>query len=257
MFEDCAQLLNEIYKFKGCARYVFRDFKMEFILLVLGLIAFLVISSKVMKKKKNKAKDSIFSTLRQYDITVEELIFYGCKYVGGHPDRDSESNNIFFTKKNGKLVFFTGAMAHDTDLKETFSLKNMNPIDPYKNFFRTLSGSKTQQPKKLNILVEGEQIHEEIKNDFYELNHLFDIPIDAIADIRYFDATSSSIVGLVGGDYWAVPIKINKGDASVLIDWRDGKFGHSTEFRFVGFLRGMNANKRANSLRNLFIRLTK
>jgi hypothetical protein len=65
------------------------------------------------------------------------------------------------------------------------------------------------------------------------------------------------IIGIIGGDYWAVPIKMKKGDASVLIDWKEGKYGHSTEFRFVGFLKGMDANRRANSLRNLFIRLTK
>ena len=195
------------------------------------IVVFLVIGSKVMKKRKNKAKDGILNTLNQHNLTIQELIFYGCKYVGGHPDRDSESNNIFFAKKNGKLIFFSGAMADDTNamLKESFkasiSIKNMNPFN--------------SQKQKLEIgLVEGEQIPDRAKNDFYELNHLFDIPIDVIEDIRYFDATSSSTIGLVGGDYWAVPIKINKGDASVLIDWRDGKYGHSTEFRFVGLLRG-------------------
>ena len=87
------------------------------------------------------------------------------------------------------------------------------------------------------------------------LRHLFDIPIDSIIDIRYFDATTNRTVGAIGGANWAIPIHMKKEDASVLIDWSDGRFNHSTEFRFVGLFGGHNANKRANTLRNALIKM--
>ena len=83
--------------------------------------------------------------------------------------------------------------------------------------------------------------------------HLFDIPIDSITGIRYFDVTTSHTIGIVGGNHFAVPINMKQGDASVLIDWTDEIFTHSTEFRITG----ADANIRANSLRNTLIKKVK
>jgi hypothetical protein len=54
---------------------------MEVIFYFLIGIGIFAIGSIIMKKRKDKAKDSIFNTLNQNDLTIQELIFYGCKYV--------------------------------------------------------------------------------------------------------------------------------------------------------------------------------
>jgi hypothetical protein len=87
--------------------------------------------------------------------------------------------------------------------------------------------------------------------------YLFDIPIKRIADIRFFDETTSETIGFFVASYWAIPINMKKGDASVLIDWNDGQYNHSTEFRFNGILNGYKASNRANALRNSLIKMTK
>ena len=193
-------------------------------LAIASLIVLSFISMQKKKKKKKEALEKILKILNEYDLTFSDILTYYCKYVGGHPERDRESSNLLFGAKNGKLIFFGT------------------------NFSISVGG-------------EGDFLtYEKVKpyvSSQTELIHLFDIQIDSIVDIRYFDATTSSTMALVGGGHWAIPIRMKQGDASVLIDWNDGKYNHSTEFRFAGFFGGMQANKRANTLRNTFIRMTK
>jgi len=172
-------------------------------------------------RKIPKYKEESAKMLEQYGLTISELIPYRCRYAGGHPDRDQEAYSIVVGAKRGKLIFFTTNIAFSEG----------------KNF-------------SANILIPNIAITP-------KLIYLFDIPINSIAEIRYFDATTSRPAGYVIGDYWAIPINMKKGDASVLIDWNDGSFNHSTEFRFEGLVQGVNANRRANTLRNMLIRMAK
>ena len=184
--------------------------------LVLGTTIGLI-SYKLLRKKQDELTTKFLKILNEYGLTFSDTLAYFCKYVGGHPERDGSSRNLLFGAKNGKLIFFDSNILIIEEGNLTYER-----VRPY-------IGSKT------------------------ELIHLFDIPINSIADIRYFDATTSSTIAVVGGDHWATPIRMNKGDASVLIDWNDGKYNHSTEFRFAGIIQ---ANKRANTLRNTLIRIT-
>jgi len=177
-------------------------------------------------KNKNEAREDIVKIFNRYGLTISDISTYFCKYVGGHPDRDRESSmGILFGAKNGKLIFFE-----------------------YKNIF--FKGGL--------FLVEGGITPDTvIIRSNSEVIHLFEVPINNIVDIRYFDATTSRTIAFVVGNHWAVPIRMEKGDASVLIDWNNGRFNHSTEFRFVGAgAQGHQANKRANALRNTFIKMT-
>jgi len=187
------------------------------------LVVYLLVSSK----QKKEAAKLIHKIIDEYGLTFSNMITYYCKYVGGHPERNKETSSyssILFGTKNGKLIFFEGNIRFDD--------------------------SKNQ---------EGRTSHKELKVDDKKekLTHLFDIPINSIVDVRYFDSTTSVTAGYVLGDYFALPINMKKGDASVFIDWSDGKYNHSTEFRFAGLMQGRRANERANSLRNTFVRMTK
>ena len=169
---------------------------------------------KIDNKKREGSRENISKVLNKYGLTLSDVWNCLCKYVGGHPEQDSATHyGLLFGVKNGKLIFFVTSCIYGTD---------------------------------------GKLSEKDIGCDA-KLIHLFDIPIDCIADIRYFDATTSSTVAIVGGNHWAIPIHLKKGDASVLIDWNDGRYNHSTEFR----LTGIQANRRANTLRNTFIKITK
>ena len=194
------------------------------------LFYFKVAKEKNLYRSKKKANEYVQKILDEYGLTFSGMTTFFCKYVGGHPERDRESsinNSLYFWVKNGKLIFFEGVGIHFKD-------GLLSPV---------VEGSLT--PDKVFI------------DSTANLTYLFDIPIDNIEDIRYFDATTSSTMAIVGGDSWAIPIRMKKGDASVLIDWKDGKYSHSTEFRFVGLVAGTNANRKANTMRNTLIKMTK
>ena len=207
---------------------------LNILLLLAIIIGWLFWSSKSKKKAKEQAKDkkeTICQIFNEYGLAFFEMIMYSCKYIGGHPERDRETSsneNILFGTKNGKLIFFASKFIHFDDFMKE----------------------------------EGRTSHKELDvEENSELTHLFDITIDSIVDIRYFDATTSSVVGgvgtSIGGIGVGIPIRMKQGDASVLIDWNDGKYNHSTEFRFAGLLQGIGANRKANTLRNILIKMTK
>jgi len=197
------------------------------LLIISGL--FLLLILHLQKKRqfdtRKKAKEGIAKILNQYGLNISDMMLYYCKYVGGHPDRDSSSNGILllFGTQNGKLIFFEGIGIHCA----------------------AGEGGLTSD-RKLRFYNQGA-----------ELRHLFDIPINSIEGIRYFDETTNRTVGLIGGNHWAIPVNMKKGDASVLIDWYDGRYNHSTEFRLGSFLGGGTRSTRANTLRNTLIRMTK
>ena len=194
-----------------------------------ALFYFKVAQKKNIFRSRSNAKIDIQKILDLYGLTFSGMTTYFCKYVGGHPERDSESSinhSLFFWKKDERLIFFEGVGIH---------FKEMSISPP-------VEGSLT--PDKVFV------------DSHANLTHLFDIQISSIQDIRYFDATTSSAAALVGGNHWAIPIYTKNDDASVLIDWNDGRYNHSTEFRFGGFLQS-KANKRANTLRNTLIKMTK
>ena len=185
-------------------------------------------------KEKKKKRELIPKILNEYDLTFSDMMFYNCRYVGGHPERNKESSSngtvILFGVKNSKLIFFESS-------KISFGLSL--------------------------IYDEGKSLKSEkvIINSDSALTYLFDIPINSIIDIRYFDETTSTTVAgvgtSIGGIGVGIPIKMQKGDAAVIIDWRDGRFTHSTEFRVSGNWNIISANERANSLRNTLIRMTR
>jgi len=193
-------------------------------LVIAVIIAFSKFIVKWIKRIRERGRDIFLNVLNEYGLDFPDTAMYFCKYVGGHPDRDSETRSgqhILFGVKSGKLIFFiSGGLSFEGRLtcEKTF-----------KKYFQ----------------------------GFEDLRYLFEIQNDSIVDIRYFDATTSSASALVGGDHWAIPIYTKKGDASVLIDWNDGRYNHSTEFRFTGFQQGHQANKRANTMRNTLIQMTK
>ena len=190
------------------------------VIVIVVFVPLIVFLFKWEKKRKMKKQMEFLQLLNEHGLTFSEMTRYFCKYVGGHPERDEESReNIFFGVKNEKLIFFDG----------------------YSSNGYYSGGMEGNMSTKVKIESDS------------TLKHLFDIPIKSITDIRYFDATTSSTAALVGGSNWAIPIRMKQGDASVLIDWNDGNFNHSTEFRF----EGTQANKRANTLRNKFIKMTK
>jgi len=167
----------------------------------------------VINAGKNDEK-MVSQLLSKYDLTILELTGYNCTYIGGHPDQNVETTAVVVGAKNGKLIFFQGALLN---YGENLSTKGL--LGSANNGFK----------------------------------HIFDISIESIADIRYFDATTSRTVGLVGVSHFAIPINMKQGDASVLIDWTDGTFSHSTEFRITGSA----ANYRANTLRNRLMQMVK
>jgi len=167
----------------------------------------------------------VTKTINDNGFALSDMKQFWCIYVGGHPERDKESSGtIFFGIKNGKLIFFEGV---GLEFSEGVGIK-----------YRLGCASPN-----------------------HKFTHLLDIPISSILDIRYFDSTTSStIAGVgtsIGGIGVGIPIRMKQGDASVLIDWNDGRFTHSTEFRFVGFFKGRQANQRANTLRNTLIKMTR
>jgi len=197
------------------------------VMVAAGYFYFKVAQKKNMFRSRSSAKQDILNILNTYGLTFFGMTTYFCKYVGGHPERDNESNlNIFFWKKDEKLIFFEGGGIYYREMSISA------PVE----------GSLT--PDKVFV-----------NPDAY-LTHLFDIQISSIQDIRYFDATTSSAAALVGGNHWAIPVYTKNDDASVLIDWNDGRYNHSTEFRFAGLFQS-KANKRANTLRNTLIKMTK
>jgi len=203
--------------------------KLGILMGVLLFVALLTIIYKWFNNKREKKQELITKFLSKYDLTLSNMIMCHCQYIGGHPERDRESNVrafILFGAKNGKLIFFEG-----------------------KEILESLGGTDGMIMSYKNI------------DSDTECSYLFDIPINSIVDIRYFDATTSNIVGgigtSIGGIGIGIPIRMKHGDASVLVDWSDGRFTHSTEFRFVGSFKGRQANERANSLRNTLIRMTK
>ncbi|MDR2586029.1 MAG: hypothetical protein LBC84_07430 [Prevotellaceae bacterium] len=169
----------------------------------------------------NKKENKFYGMLKEYGFTLTEMASFTCTYVGGHPAKDKESLfRIIFGVKEKKLIFFETSVV-------------------IANGLSFLEG-EIQPKTKVRVTYQSAS------------NHLFDINIENIQDIRYFDATTTRPVGLVGGSFWAIPINMKRGDASVLIDWAEGKYSHSTEFRVTG----PKANERANTLRNALIRMT-
>ena len=83
----------------------------------------------------------------------------------------------------------------------------------------------------------------------------FDIPISAITDIQYNDATTMENkvtlgrVLLIGVFALAWKKKKKNEIAFVTIDWNDGKFNHTTTFS----VEDKDANTKANALRNKLI----
>ena len=74
---------------------------------------------------------------------------------------------------------------------------------------------------------------------------------------KYVDATTTSIkagIGTsIGGIGVGAPIRTKDENASVFIDWVDGKFNHSVEFRITR----KNAKTKTNTLRNALIKMVK
>ena len=201
------------------------------------------------RSSDDRKKKLFVKILNDYGLTLSDMMIYFCQYFGGHPDRDRESSgDILFGVKNGRLIFFeskkiifeepsTSGIGKYVFLPEWLENKNTSFKD------KLTSGEGSISSKKMELGVSA------------ELTHLFDIPINNIEDIQYFDATTSRTVAWVGGNHWAIPINMKKGDASVMIYWRNDGIRHSTEFRFVGLIQGLQANSRANALRNTFLRI--
>jgi len=208
---------------------------MKRVFLILTMVCF-GFSVNAQRKKDLERVEAITNILKEHDLTLPELLVYHCHFVGGHPERDKESyygainSGIFIGAKNGKIIFF--------------EYQNIN--------FRVKMGQALDA-------TEG-SIQLDIMSIFpeWKVNYLFDIPIDNIVDIRYFDLQASRTMAAVGGANWAVPINMKEGEASVLIDWRDDRFYHSTEFRLSGYGAWAKVtNSRANALRNSLIKMTK
>jgi len=185
------------------------------ILIIAGCVTLYQKYSKKYKTKVKLKKEAASALFEQYGLTTSEIAFSPCLYIGGHPERDNET-------KFGNTLF---------------------GVKSGKILFFEYAG----------LLLASESFEAQVEPP--KIKYLFDIPVDSIEDIRYFDATTKQTLGLAGGSNWAIPIKMTKGEASVLVDWKDGKFYHSTEFRFK--FNFVGANEDANKLRNTLIRMSR
>lgn len=201
---------------------------MKLILVAVGALAFGYLWKIVVQGGRiEKVKKRIINELQNRSLCLSDLTVYFCQYIGGHPKRDRESlASVWFGAKDGKLIFFEG----DTIFKKKGILSGEGRIN---------------SDDEVNFFLES------------KLTHLFDIPIDDIKDILYFDETTKNTIGAFVGYSVAIPIRIKHEEAVVLIVWNDGRYDHSTEFRFNGVFTGNNANRRANTLRNVFIEMTR
>jgi len=200
-------------------------------MVVAGIVSTVFMVKAILKYYKKK-EVRILKILNTYGLTFFDVSIHFCKYVGGHPEQDREASftGLLFGAKDGKLIFFECA--------DIFFISGR---------VFTLAGAEGR-------LTPGKKV--DVRHTS-ELRYLFDIPISSINNIHYFDATTTSIkagIGTtIGGIGVGIPIRTKDGNASVLIDWSDDRYSHSTEFRFIG----EDANNRANFLRNTLIRMTK